>query len=98
MRPGDLRSVSVPDNLQSTIYNLQSTGGQSPISQDWALTLLGAGAVPVPEILRLLRDSGYRGYLSIEWEKHWHRELAEPEEALPQHITQLRYWMEALGT
>lgn len=64
--------------------------------EEWALTLLGEGEVPVPAILRLLADGGYRGQLSIEWEKHWHRELEEPELALPQHARALRAWMEAL--
>ncbi len=63
--------------------------------EDWALTLLGEGAVPVPEILQLLRAGGYRGILSVEWEKHWHPELAEPEVALPQHAARLREWMAA---
>jgi sugar phosphate isomerase/epimerase len=78
-------------NLQSAIFNLQST-----IGQDWTLTLLGAGAVPVPRILELLRDGGYAGHLSVEWEKHWHRQLADPDVALPQHMAQLQRWMEAL--
>jgi sugar phosphate isomerase/epimerase len=64
--------------------------------EDWELTLLGEGAVPVPAMLALLRDGGYNGLLSVEWEKHWHAELAEPEVALPQHARQLRAWMEAL--
>lgn len=64
--------------------------------EEWALTLLGAGAVPVPAILALLRDGGYRGQLSVEWEKHWHPDLEEPELALPQHARALRAWMEAL--
>ena len=63
--------------------------------EDWALTLLGAGAVPVPAILALLRAGGYRGILSVEWEKHWHPELAEPEVALPQYAARLREWMAA---
>jgi sugar phosphate isomerase/epimerase len=64
--------------------------------EEWALTLLGEGEVPVPAILRLLADGGYTGQLSVEWEKHWHRELEEPELALPQHARTLRAWMEAL--
>jgi fatty-acyl-CoA synthase len=33
---------------------------------------------------------GYRGYVSVEWEKKWHPELADPEVALPQHLEWLR--------
>lgn len=64
--------------------------------EEWELTLLGEGAVPVPAILTLLAEGGYKGHLSIEWEKHWHPELEEPEVALPQHARVLRRWMEAL--
>lgn len=65
-------------------------------SEDWQLTLLGQGTVPVPAILALLRANGYAGYLSVEWEKHWHPELADPDIALRQHAQVLREWMAGL--
>ncbi|MEA1787453.1 sugar phosphate isomerase/epimerase family protein [Arenibacter sp. GZD96] len=46
-------------------------------------TLTGNGEVPIAEILALLDRTHYNGYLSFEWEKRWHPELAEPEIALP---------------
>jgi sugar phosphate isomerase/epimerase len=64
--------------------------------EDWALTPLGEGAVPCATILALLRDGGYRGYLSVEWEKKWHPQLDEPDVALPQHARAVRALMEAL--
>jgi sugar phosphate isomerase/epimerase len=63
-----------------------------PGPDDWRLVPLGEGEVPVREMLRLLRDGGYDGWVSVEWEKHWHPELAGPGEALPQHLRQLRAW------
>jgi hypothetical protein len=33
--------------------------------------------------LKLLLDSGYTGWHSLEWEKMWHPDLAPPETALP---------------
>ncbi|KYP16306.1 sugar phosphate isomerase/epimerase family protein [Flavihumibacter sp. CACIAM 22H1] len=45
-------------------------------------TFLGQGEVPVFEGLDLLARDRYRGYLSFEWEKLWHPEIAEPEAAL----------------
>lgn len=59
-------------------------------SNAWQLTLLGEGEVPVREQLHILTQQGYTGYVSVEWEKHWHPELAEPEIALPQHIAWLK--------
>lgn len=59
---------------------------------DWELTLLGEGEVPVRACLDGLRAAGYAGWLSVEWEKQWHPELAEPEVALPQFAELLRSW------
>lgn len=39
-------------------------------------TALGEGEMPVGETLALLRDAGYEGYVSLEWEKPWRPELA----------------------
>jgi len=30
--------------------------------------------------------------VSVEWEKHWHPEIEEPQVALPQHLAVLRAW------
>ncbi len=45
--------------------------------------LTGTGTVPVRDIVRLLVERKYPGYFSFEWEKAWHPEIAEPEEAFP---------------
>jgi sugar phosphate isomerase/epimerase len=62
----------------------------TPGDSAWQLTLLGEGEVPVREQLKLLVRYGYTGYVSVEWEKKWHPEIAEPEIALPQHIAWLK--------
>jgi sugar phosphate isomerase/epimerase len=59
----------------------------------WQLVLLGDGEVPVREMLGLLTDGGYAGWISVEWEKRWHPEIEEPEVALPQHLSLLGAWM-----
>lgn len=59
-------------------------------NNDWQLVLMGEGEVPVREQLQLLQQAGYDGYVSVEWEKKWHPEIAEPEIALPQHIKWLK--------
>ena len=56
----------------------------------WELVLMGEGEVPVREQLQILYQHRYDGYVSVEWEKRWHPEIAEPEVALPQHIKWLR--------
>lgn len=57
---------------------------------DWQLVPLGEGDVPVRESVAALRELGYDGWLTVEWEKRWHPELAEPEIALPRELTALR--------
>lgn len=63
---------------------------------NWPLALLGKGDVPTAGILRAMRDAGYDGWLSVEWEKKWHPEIAEPEVALPQHAEKLREYLSDL--
>jgi sugar phosphate isomerase/epimerase len=55
--------------------------------------LLGEGDVPLKRMLDMLIQGGYRGYAILEWEKRWHRELAEPEIAFPQYVSKMREWV-----
>ncbi len=50
--------------------------------------------MPVIQMLGLLAAGGYRGWISVEWEKRWHPEIADPQIALPQHLSVLAEWME----
>lgn len=63
---------------------------------DGSLVPLGKGDVPVRESLALLHAAGYDGWLTVEWEKRWHPELAEPEIALPREVETLRRWLGVL--
>lgn len=51
---------------------------------------MGEGIVPIPEIVTWLNTSGFAGWLSFEWEKKWHPDLAEPDVALPQYVEYMR--------
>ena len=62
----------------------------NPDGSDWRLVPLGEGEVPVRQQLDALRDMGYEGYVSVEWEKKWNPDLAEPEVVLPSEIAWLR--------
>jgi len=57
---------------------------------DGELTLLGEGELPLEEAFRELKRIGFDGFVSLEWEKAWHEELADPEEAFPQAIAFMR--------
>jgi sugar phosphate isomerase/epimerase len=69
----------------------------STVPDEWRLVLLGEGDVPVHELLQLLITGGYDRWVSVEWEKHWHPEIEEPETALPQHLELLRTWVTELN-
>jgi sugar phosphate isomerase/epimerase len=59
----------------------------------YTYTLLGEGDTPVRRGLDLLRQNGYTGYATFEWEKRWHTELAEPEIAFPQFVQKMKEWL-----
>jgi sugar phosphate isomerase/epimerase len=44
--------------------------------------LLGRGEVPIFAAIDALRNGGYSGYYSFEWEKLWHPEIDAPELAI----------------
>lgn len=53
-------------------------------------TLLGKGEVPIFDAIELLRNDGYKGYYSFEWEKLWHPEIAEPEVAFADYAAVMK--------
>ena len=69
-----IKLVHVKDSMRAT-----------PEGFDFALT--GEGTVPVMAFVDLLERKGFDGYVNFEWEKGWHREIPEPEVALP-HFAQ----------
>src|SRR5581483_2030435 len=60
----------------------------------WTYCPLGEGDIPLHEMCTALQKRGYAGYLSFEWEKKWHPEIAEPEVVLPQAVVYLRTLLE----
>lgn len=63
----------------------------------WRLTLLGEGELPIAEMLALLSKDGYDGYVTVEIEKHWHRDLPDPEVSVPGSARFMREQFGALG-
>jgi len=87
-------AADVYANLGRRILLAQVKDARRRPGGDWELVLLGEGEVPVREMLGLLAAGGYPGWISVEWEKRWHPEIAEPQIALPQHLSVLTEWME----
>ena len=46
----------------------------------WNLCSVGEGDIPLMKVLDALKADGYNGCISIEHEKKWHPELADPQE------------------
>jgi fatty-acyl-CoA synthase len=85
--------AEVHANLGPAILLAQVKDARRTAGGDWQLVLLGAGEVPVREMLDLLQAAGYPHWISVEWEKRWHPEIEEPEVALPQHLALLSEWL-----
>jgi len=49
----------------------------------WRYVPPGTGELPLAAAISLVRSKNYEGWIIFEHEKRWHRELPEPEEALP---------------
>ncbi|MSR59528.1 MAG: sugar phosphate isomerase/epimerase [Planctomycetaceae bacterium] len=73
-----LRERSVAE-IEAEARARQLMSGHRPAD----FVVFGAGEFPAAESLRVLRAAGYAGWVSYEWEKAWHPEIAEPEVALP---------------
>jgi glucosamine-6-phosphate deaminase len=52
----------------------------------WTPTLPGDGDFPAARVLARLARAGYGGFVSFEWEKRWHPEIAAAEVALPAFV------------
>lgn len=59
-------------------------------------TYVGAGELPLVEILMRFKHDGYDGYFSFEWEKRWNPEIEEPQRAFPQYAHKMRQVWNAL--
>jgi len=92
------RPAEIQRNLAGRVLLAQVKDARRAPERDdgWQLVPLGEGEVPVREMLRQLLAGGYQNWISVEWEKRWHPEIADPETALPQHLELLRGWLAGL--
>jgi sugar phosphate isomerase/epimerase len=79
-----------PDRIVSGEPHRDPERGRMPGHRPANYVLFGDGEFPAAETLRLLVQSGYAGWFSLEWEKAWHPDLAEPEIALAAFPAKLR--------
>ncbi len=85
--------ATVWTNLAGRLAHVHLKDARRRSEGAWDLVLLGEGDVPCREIMRALAMRGYDGWVVAEWEKKWHPQIAEPEIALPQHLSKMREWV-----
>jgi len=91
---GEGPAYSVPTLNSKIVYTQVKDAKFGPLGATYVK--VGEGDVQVRNFLRRLRGIGYEGYITVEWEKAWLPNLAEPEEILPDAITKLRDWAKVL--
>lgn len=84
----------VYENLKKYIRHLHVKDAQRT-NGEMRYVLLGEGIGPVSEVVQLLVRGGYTGFYSLEWEKLWHPEIAEPEVAFAQYPGQMKKYFKA---
>lgn len=78
------------ENVRARMNHVHTKDMRPTPEGGWQYVLMGEGVIPIPDVLAWLKDCGYDGWLSFEWEKKWHPELAEPEVSLPQYAEYMR--------
>jgi sugar phosphate isomerase/epimerase len=91
---GEGPAYSVPTLNSKIAYTQIKDAKFGPLGATY--TKVGEGDVQIRNFLRRLRGIGYEGYITLEWEKAWLANLAEPEEVLPHAIEKLREWAKVL--
>jgi sugar phosphate isomerase/epimerase len=78
------------DNVKDHLLYLHMKDMKQLPGGGWKYVLNGEGDIDLPGIMTMLRSRRFDGWLSYEWEKKWHPELAEPEVALPHYVRAMR--------
>jgi sugar phosphate isomerase/epimerase len=74
------------ETLKWYIEIVQIKDGFFKPNNTYEYTLTSKGEVPIAEIIKIIEDDKYNGFISFEWEKRWHPELPNPEVALPHFV------------
>lgn len=52
--------------------------------------MMGYGDLPLVDTIRILKENGYDGYVSLEWVKRWYSDLEEPGVVFMQYISYMK--------
>ena len=87
---GESPYFSVPVLNSKIAYTQVKDAKLGPLGA--TLCKLGEGDVPVEKFITRLKGVGYNGFVTVEWEKAWLPNIAEPETILPDAAEKLRKW------
>lgn len=73
--PADTAAALAPWLRYAQIKDIAGRGDNEPVQ-------IGAGTLPIHEMLAHLDQLGFDGYISLEWERQWHPHLPPLPEAL----------------
>jgi sugar phosphate isomerase/epimerase len=76
----------IPPQISSRIRHVHLKDFVRSTNGSTQYTLTGEGVFPLNTMFASLAAIGFDGFVSFEWEKQWHPELAGPEIALPHFI------------
>jgi sugar phosphate isomerase/epimerase len=76
----------IPEQLSQRIRHAHLKDLVHDLQGRTSYVLTGEGEFPVNTMLASLDAINFDGFVSFEWEKHWHPELDSPEIALPHFI------------
>lgn len=79
----------IPDGMATRIRHVHLKDLRRNVHRDPQYVLTGEGEFPFNTMFESLARINYEGFISFEWEKYWHPELAPPEIALPGFI---KWW------
>jgi sugar phosphate isomerase/epimerase len=89
--PGESIDVSF-EKLSSRIVHVHLKDITVDESRKVTPVLPGTGQVPLARIAGMLIGTGYKGCISLEWERWWHRSLPDGELALSAFAKLYREW------
>ena len=74
-------AVTLGENPAKTIENLGAYVRHVHIkdSKDGKYVLMGSGDLPAGDIMNALKSINYDGFISLEWDPDWNRDIDDPE-------------------
>jgi fatty-acyl-CoA synthase len=80
------------DNLGERIRYVHVKDSVIDSSRKIQYRMPGGGDLPLVEALSLLVDSGYDGFVSLEWVKRWASEIEDAAVVFPRFVSFIRQW------